>query len=75
MESEVPHGVVFNETKSTCLECQYLHRPNPSEDVYLCLRSLETVQHELDTPVLCFKYENMRSYWTPIYISEVGHYT
>ena len=75
MESEVPHGVFFYETRATCLECQYLHRPNPSEDVYLCLRSLENIQHELDTPVICYDYEDMKQNWTPIYISEVGHYT
>jgi len=75
MESVVPRNPFFYETKATCLECQYLHRPNLSEDVYLCLCSLENIQHELDFPVICYDYEDMKASWKPIYISEVGHYT
>ena len=70
MESVVPRSGFYYETKATCLECQQLHRPNPSEDVYLCLCSLENIQHELDFPVICYEYEDMKPFWTPIFIAE-----
>ncbi len=70
MESVVPRGDFVYETKVMCLECQQLHRPNPSEDVYLCLWSLENIQHELDFPVICYDYEDMKPSWKPIYIAE-----
>ncbi len=75
MESVVPRGEFFYETKATCLDCQQLYRPNPSEDVYLCLCSLETIQHELDFPVICYDYEDMRQHWKPIFIAESLGYT
>ena len=75
MESVVPRSGFYYETKATCLECQQLHRPNPSEDVYLCLCSLENIQHELDFPVICYEYEDMKPFWTPIFIAESLSYT
>ena len=75
MESVVPRNPFFYETKATCLECQYLHRPNPSEDVYLCLCSLENIQHELDFPVICYDYEDIKQSWMPIYLAETQNYT
>lgn len=75
MESEVASGIFYYETEATCLECQYLHRPNPSEDSYLCLCSLEAIQHELDFPVICYNYEDMKQSWNPIYIAENLSYT
>lgn len=75
MESEVPRGVFVYETSATCLECQYLHKPNPSEDLYLCLCSLKNIQHELDFPVICYDYEDMKPSWKPIYIAETLNYT
>ena len=41
------------EPEINCLECQYLHRPNPGEDIYLCLRTLENIIHEIDEYILC----------------------
>ena len=70
MESTVHRNPLLYETKATCLECQYLHKPNPSEDIYLCLCSLENIQHELDFPIICYDYEDLKQLWNPIYIDE-----
>jgi hypothetical protein len=70
-----PREGVFIELRATCLECQYLHRPNPSEDVYICLCTLETIQHELDFPVICYNYEEIETSWKLVYIAESLNFT
>ena len=62
------------EPQISCLECQYLHRPNPSEDVYLCLRTLESIVHEIDDDVKCLEFELIRAYWKPVYINILRNY-
>ena len=54
--------------KVNCLECQHLHNPNPGEDKYLCLRDLAQVKHELDEWIICEGFEEILTYWTPLYI-------
>ena len=54
--------------KLNCLECQYLHNPNPSEDNYLCLRDFAQIKHELDEWIICEGFEETTSYWKPPYI-------
>ena len=62
------------EPEINCLECQYLHRPNPGEDSYLCLRTLENIIHEIDEYILCLKFELIRSYWKPVHINDLKNY-
>lgn len=58
-------ALVFGEGCS-CLECQHLFRPNPVEDRFICLRSLEVVGHELDLPVECDGFEELLLCWVPV---------
>lgn len=62
------------EDKANCLDCQYLHRPNPVEDKFLCLRSLEQITHELDEAILCAGFEDLKIYWAPLFIEETKSY-
>ena len=62
------------ENKVNCLECQHLHRPNPVEDNFICLRNLKRITHELDESVGCDGFEDLKVYWTPQYIERVGTY-
>ena len=59
MEVEVQGRVLVFETSVCCLECQYLHRPNPVEESFLCLRSLEMVTRELDEPFGCNGFDGL----------------
>ena len=74
MEVQVPGGVLVIETQVNCLECQYLYRPNPDEDSFLCLRSLKLITHELDAPVVCGGFDELTVYWNPRYIESSGIY-
>lgn len=58
-------GLVF-EVLGSCLECQHLHRPNPVEDHFVCLRSLVKVVHELDEPQGCGGFEELKALWVPL---------
>jgi hypothetical protein len=73
MEVRVP-GVLVFEDRVNCLECQYLNRPNPAEDSFVCLRNLERVTRELDEPFGCDGFEELKIYWTPQYVERVGTY-
>jgi hypothetical protein len=75
MEFEVTGGVPVFESKGNCLECQYLHRPNPEEDSFICLRNLRVITHELDEPVGCEGFDEIRTFWVPHYIDVYGNYT
>lgn len=74
MEVEVKGRVLVYDTTVCCLECQYLHRPNPDEDSFLCLRSLEAVTHELDEPAGCNGFEEIMAYWVPRFVERLGVY-
>ena len=74
MEFEVPGGVLVFESKGNCLECQFLNRPNPDEDTFICLKTLKTITHELDDPVGCEGFEEITNYWMPIYLEAYGTY-
>ena len=74
MEFEVPGGVLIFESKGNCLECQFLHRPNQDEDVFICLKSLKIIAHELDEPIGCEGFEEITNYWMPRYIDVYGNY-
>ena len=60
--------LLIPKVKVNCLECQYLHNPNPVEDKYLCLRDLVEIEHELDEWIVCIDFEEIRSYWKPLYL-------
>jgi hypothetical protein len=70
----ISNGDIFFETQVNCLECQYLHRPNPDEDHYLCLRTLEEIFHELDEYMTCFGYAVIETHWKPILVEECQNY-
>ena len=74
MEVEVPRGVLLIEAKVNCLECQFLNRPNPGEDVFMCLRSLKMISNELDEPIKCGGFDDLQVNWSPRYIERVGNY-
>lgn len=74
MEVEVPGRVLIIETQVNCLECQYLYRPNPDEDIFMCLRSLQMVTHELDEPFVCGGFEELKVHWNPWYVESSGIY-
>jgi len=54
--------------KVNCLDCQYLHNPNPGEDNYICLIELAQIEHELDEWIICGDFEEITAYWKPHYI-------
>ena len=57
-----------------CLECQHLHRPNPVEESFLCLRSLENVTRELDESNGCEGFEEIKAFWSPRFVERLGVY-
>ena len=75
MEVEVPRGVLFIEARVNCLECQYLHKPNPAEDSFMCLKSLQRITHELDEPFTCKGFDDLQVNWVPLYVERTGAYT
>ena len=58
----------------SCIECRYLFMPNPDEDHYLCLRTLERIIHELDDVIVCGGYEKIPVVWKPCFIKELYSY-
>ena len=74
MRVQISDDQIFIEALVNCLECQYLHRPNPNEDQYLCLRNLEKIIHEIDMQVPCFEFEGIIGYWKPVYLEEYKNY-
>ena len=72
MEVEVQGNVLVYETTVCCLECQYLHRPNPAEESFLCLKSLEKVSRELDEPAGCNGFDELKSFWAPRFVESLG---
>ena len=74
MDAETHGGLLVFETVVNCLECQYMHRPNPEEDVFICLRSLELIAHEIDDPIQCGGYEDLKLYWSPMFVEETRSY-
>ena len=74
MEVEVSRGVLVIETKVNCLECQYLIRPNPAEDRFVCLRDLTRITNELDELIRCDGFDDLKVQWIPSFIERVGNY-
>ena len=74
MEFEVPGGSMIFDSKGNCLECQFLHRPNPDEDKFMCLRNLRAITHELDDNIGCEGFEEITNFWMPQYIEPYGNY-
>ena len=63
-----------NPLNTSCIECQYLHRPNPSEDIYICLRDLKEISHEIDENVKCKMFNFIQALWKPIYLKEYKNF-
>ena len=57
-----------------CLECMFLHQPNPVEDQYLCLRTLREVRHELDEPIECRGFKLVPYVWVPTFVGKTKSY-
>ena len=74
MEVEVRGGVLYVKAMVNCLECQYLHRPNPVEDRFVCLRDLSRITNELDEPIRCDGFDELKVHWIPSFIERVGTY-
>jgi hypothetical protein len=74
MRAQISDNDIFIEAPVNCLECHYLHRPNPNEDQYLCLRALEKIFHEIDMHMTCIEYEVIRALWKPVYVEEYQNY-
>ncbi len=74
MEVEDPREELLIETKVNCLECQFLYKPNPVEESFVCLRSLKRITNELDEPIKCEGFDELKVYWSPRYIERVGNY-
>ncbi len=74
MEDEVRGGVLFITTMVNCLECQFLHKPNPVEESFVCLRNLKRITNELDDPIMCEGFDELKIYWSPKYIEQTGNY-
>jgi hypothetical protein len=73
MEVRFP-GVPVFEDKVNCLECQFLNRPNPVEDVFMCLRSLKMISNELDELIKCGGFDDLKVLWVPSYVKSSGIY-
>lgn len=63
-----------DQIKVSCIECQYLHRPNPVEDIYLCLRDLKEIRYEIDDDINCIKFGFIEAEWVPVYLNEYKSY-
>ncbi len=74
MEVEVQGRTLVYETTVCCLECQYLHRSNPVEEGFMCLRSLERVTRELDDPSGCNGFDEIEAFWVPRFVERLGVY-
>jgi hypothetical protein len=61
-------------TGVNCIECQHLHMPNPVEDNYICLKTLEKLVHELDELIQCQGFEEIQATWIPKYVKECRSY-
>ncbi len=57
-----------------CIECQHLHLPNPVEDNYICLRTMEKLVHELDESIQCRGFEEIQALWNPKYVEKYQSY-
>ena len=74
VEVEDPREELLIETKVNCLECQFLYRPNPVEDNFVCLRNLKRITNELDETIMCEGFYELKVYWSPNYIEQNGNY-
>ena len=74
MENEVFLEVLPFKACLCCLECQYLHQPYAAEDNVICLRTLETILHEVDFEIKCTGFEEIKSHWEPVYIHSKAVY-
>ena len=74
MENRILPKVFPYESYCCCLECQFLNQPNPEESIFLCLRTLETIEHEIDIEIDCEGYEEISSFWEPIYLDNLQTY-
>ena len=63
------------EAKKSCLECHYLSQPNPDEALYICLRSLESLLHEIEEEIECIGFEEIHGLWIPAYVESLEMYT
>jgi len=63
-----------NAPQISCLECQFLHQPNPEEDELVCLKTLQRVAHEIDCEFECDGFQYISPYWVPVYDSSKGMY-
>lgn len=74
MVNRVFSNVFPYEAPGCCLECQFLYQPNPGEDVFVCLRTLDRIMHEIDGEIECCGFEEMWSMWVPEFIAELDCY-
>ena len=61
-------------TRVNCVECQYLHMPNPVEENFLCLKTMEKVVHELDESIQCQGFIEIQTNWPPKYVEACRSY-
>ena len=61
-------------TRVNCVECQYIHMPNPGEEIFLCLRTMEKIVHEIDESIQCRGFEEIQINWAPKYVEQLGNY-
>jgi hypothetical protein len=48
--------------------------PNPSEEIYMCLKTLLTILNEIDEPLRCPDFLEVQPIWIPEYIKEYEGY-
>jgi hypothetical protein len=72
MEFEVFGQVFVSKSGINCLECQHLYQPNPGEEILICLRTLDTISHEIEDVFGCDGFEELKSSWDPVYVPEVA---
>ena len=73
MEIDDP-SILFTEARVNCLDCQFLNRPNPTEDIFMCLKTLNNVKHELDEQIRCDGFEVIKMNWELNYIENYGNF-
>ena len=69
MNFEAFHKLYPLEGQVCCLECQFLHQPNPEEENVICLRTLLEVVHEIDYEIDCWGFRQIDSFWAPVYVA------
>jgi len=74
MGSKADPQTIGHEDWVYCIDCHFLFQPNPEEDIFICLRSLEIIDHGVEEIIKCCGYQEVRNYWKPVFVASLNTY-